>query len=209
MSQSTVRILRRADDHEAAATLRDGIKPEDLTAIEREWGPFRAKIKQELLQLGIDKRNWPQSLHWDWSKKGPDLKLLESSGFVIEFEGATQGVMLTKTASYVSHLEKGKPLVYIDYLESAPWNWSIQDLGQRSEYRGVGSVLFYTAILQSEQEGFHGRVGLHALPQAESFYAGSVCRMTQIGPDPNKQNLPYYELGRGEAAQHLSDGGVT
>jgi hypothetical protein len=128
---------------------------------------------------------------------------------VIEYEGATQGVMLTKLASYVSQLETGKPLVYIDYLESAPWNWNIQELTQLSEFRGVGSVLFYTAVMQSEQEGFHGRVGLHALPQAESFYAGKICRMTKIGPDPNKQNLPYYELSRAEAAKHLSVGGDT
>jgi len=115
--------------------------------------------------------------------------------------------MLTKTASYVSRLENGKPLVYIDYLESAPWNWNVQELQRKGEFRGVGSVLFYVAVLQSEQEGFHGRVGLHALPQAESFYAGKECRMTKLGLDANKQNLPYYELSRKEAQEHLSDGG--
>lgn len=207
MSQTAVILLRRADDQEVIATLRDDLNPEDLTAIEREWAPHRLRIKQELLRLGIDRRNWPQSLHWDWTKKGPDLKLLASTGFVVELDGATQGVMLTKTAPYVSLLEKGKPLVYVDYLESAPWNWNIPELGQLSEFRGVGSALFYTAVAQSDEEGYHGRVGLHALPQAESFYAGTVCRMTRIGPDPNKQNLPYYELARDEAARHLSEGG--
>lgn len=208
MSEADVNILRRADNEIVVATLRKGIKLQDLTAVEQEWGPYRTKIRQELTRLGIDKRNWPQSLHWDWTAKGPDLKLLESNGFAIEFEGATQGVMLTKTASYVSRVETGKPLVYIDYLESAPWNWNIRELSQQGEFRGVGSVLFLVAVRQSKQEGFHGRVGLHALPQAESFYAGSS-RMTKIGPDPNKQNLPYYELGRTEAEKHLREGGDT
>lgn len=209
MSLTTVILLRRADDEEVVATIRDDLKPADLTAVEKEWASHRTRLRNELLRLGIDRRNWPQSLHWDWSKKAPDLKLLASTGFVIELEGTTQGVMLTKTAPFVSMLEKGKPLVYIDYLESAPWNWNIPELGQASEYRGVGSVLFYMAVSQSRQEGYRGRVGLHALPQAESFYAGNVCRMTRIGPDPNKQNLPYYELSREAAEKHLSEGGNT
>jgi hypothetical protein len=207
MSQTTVILLRRADDEEIVATLRDDLKPADLTAIEQEWASHRARIRSELFRLGIDRRQWPQSLHWNWSTKASDLKLLASTGFVIEFEGATQGVMLTKTTPYVSMLEKGKPLVYIDYLESAPWNWNIPEFGQANEFRGVGSMLFYVAVSQSWQEGYHGRVGLHALPQAESFYAGNACCMTRIGPDPNKQNLPYYELARDEAKRHLSEGG--
>ena len=89
-------------------------------------------------------------------------------------------------------------------MESAPWNWNIPELGQASRLRGVGSVLFYMAILQSQQEGYHGRVGLHALPQAESFYGGNACRMIRVGPDPDKQNLVYYELTR-EIAEKLLD----
>ena len=111
--------------------------------------------------------------------------------------------MLTKTASYVSRLDKGKPLVYVDYLESAPWNWPIPVLSQAGEFRGVGAVLFFVAVKQSEQEGFHGRVGLHALPQAVPFYAGQSCRMTGLGNDPNKLGLPYFELSREEAAKTL------
>jgi hypothetical protein len=71
------------------------------------------------------------------------------------------------------------------------------------------SVLFHFAVMQSEQEGFHGRVGLHALPQAESFYAGQECRMTKVGLDPNKQNPPYYELSQIEAVQHIRNRGAT
>lgn len=207
MSDSAVHIFRRADQQQLVARLREDLKPEDLAALEREWGPHRTKLRHALTSRGIERRRWPQSLHWDWTRKGPDLKLLESKGFAVEYEGAIQGVMLTKTASYVSRLDKGKPLVYIDYLESAPWNWNIPELPQAGDFRGVGAALFYVAVMQSEQEGFHGRIGLHALPQAESFYAGS-CRMTSHGPDPNKQSLPYYELSQAEAEKHLRAGGA-
>jgi hypothetical protein len=207
MNGSPIHIFRRAKQELLVATLRTGIKPEDLVAIEREWGPFRVKLRQELTKRGIERKKWPQSLHWDWSGKGPDLKLLESSGYAIDYQGATQGIMLTKTASYVSRLDKGKPLVYIDYLEAAPWNWNITELQQTGEFRGIGAAMFFVAISQSETEGFHGRVGLHALPQAESFYAGS-CRMANLGPDPAKQSLPYFELSQAEAQKHLRDGGT-
>lgn len=62
------------------------------------------------------------------------------------------------------------------------------------------------AVEQSEEEGFHGRVGLHALPQAERFYA-EVCGMTPLGPDPGAQNLIYFELGAQKAREFLDAGG--
>lgn len=206
MSDLAVQILRRADDQLLAATLRHGLRPEDLIALESEWGPHRAQLKRDLLRLGIPKSEWPESLHWDWGSKGPELKLLESSGYALHCEGRCHGAMLTKTASYSSRLDKGRPLVYVDYLEAAPWNWNVAHLNQRGEFRGVGSLLFLAALRQSVAEGFHGRIGLHALPQAESFYEGP-CRMTALGRDPNKQNLRYFELTRSEAEKHLGDGG--
>ena len=38
----------------------------------------------------------------------------------------------------------------------------------------------------SRGEGFKGRVGLHALPQAEQFYR-EKCGMTPLGKDASKQ----------------------
>lgn len=103
--------------------------------------------------------------------------------------------MLTKTASYTARLvpDKGKPLVYVDFLESAPWNWPIPEIGREGRFGGVGSVLLWKAVKQSEEEGFRGRVGLHALPQAESFYERAF-GMTPLGRDVNKENLLYMEL---------------
>jgi hypothetical protein len=184
------------------------MKPRDLVVVEREWASERSLVMQELLQRKVPRVDWPQSLHWDWSDKSEELARLEAAGFGIVCQRRWQGVMLTKTASHVARLagDKGKPIVYVDYLEIAPWNWKIPEISRLGEYRGVGSVLFGRAVKQSEEEGFHGRVGLHALPQAERFYEEG-CGMTPVGRDAKKQNLLYFELSREQAARHLSEGG--
>jgi hypothetical protein len=204
MSDPAVHIIRRADGASVEARLLEGMQPEDLLVVEREWAPERSVVMQQLLQNRVPRRDWPQSLHWNWVKKAPQLRLLESNGFGIVYEQQWQGVMLTKTVSYVSRLDQdtGKPLVYIDYLEVAPWNWVIPQVGRDGSFRGIGSILFWRAVKQSQEEGFHGRVGLHALPQAEEFYE-KACGMTPLGRDATKQNLLYFELSRQQAQGHL------
>ncbi|HMO83982.1 MAG TPA: hypothetical protein PKC18_03580, partial [Lacipirellulaceae bacterium] len=136
--------------------------------------------------------------------KAPDLKLLARYGYAIECEAEFQGAMLLDLASHFADLEgdRGKPLVYIDYLEAAPWNWDCEELSQERTFRGVGQILFQKAVEHSRDEGFQGRVGLHALPQAERFYE-QACGMTRFGPDPNKERLVYFELSRAAAAKRL------
>ncbi|MBL9080884.1 MAG: hypothetical protein JNK76_03710 [Planctomycetales bacterium] len=206
MTDVPLHIQRRADGSWIEAQILEGVKPPDLIVVEGEWAAERSQVMQELLKQGVPRPNWPQSLHWDWRKKAPQLKLLASAGFGLVSEKRWQGVMLTLTEPYATQLnqDKGKPLLYIDYLEIAPWNWAIPAIGQVGQFRGIGSILFWKAIRQSQEEGFHGRVGLHALPQAESFYE-KICRMTPLGRDPSKQNLLYLELSRIEAERHLKE----
>ena len=113
--------------------------------------------------------------------------------------------MLTMSVGHVSrHSETmGKPLIYIDYLETAPWNWRIPQLQQPGKLSGLGSLMVRAAILQSTEEGLQGRVGLHALPQAESFYA-AVCGMTDLREDSTYQNLHYFEVTREQAIRFLA-----
>jgi hypothetical protein len=96
----------------------------------------------------------------------------------------------------------GKPLVYIDYLESAPWNLPI--MVDSPTYGGIGPVLMRTAVQLSYDEGFHGRIGLHALPQSEEFYRDD-CEMHGCGPDASVDDLPYYEMTREIAARFTSN----
>lgn len=199
MTPLDIQIIRRAGQVSVDAQLLDGLKPPDLLVVEGEWAPERSVLMQELLRRQIPRPKWPQSLHWDWKKKAPQLQLLETTGFGIVCGQRWQGVMLTKTASCLSRMgqDKGKPVVYIDYVEAAPWNWTIPEIEREGEYRGIGSVLLWRAVKQSFQEGFHGRVGLHALPQAQQFY--EKAGMTPLGRDPAKHDLLYFELSRSNA----------
>ena len=205
MSSQAIQIQRRADGVFVDAALLDGMAAQDFLVVESAWSAERSLVMQELLRSTLPRSQWPQSMHWDWGRKAPLLMLLEASGFGVVCGQQWQGVMLTKTASYTARLapDRGKPLVYIDFLEVAPWNWRIEEIGRAGRYRTVGSWLFWRAVKQSEKEGFQGRVGLHALPQAVPFYEGERFRMTPLGPDASKQNLLDMELPRQQAAKFL------
>lgn len=208
MSTESVPLVRKSDGEAIEATLYPGMRPADLLLVERSWTEARNDVLRELVANEVDPTQRPQSLHWDWGEKAPILKRLEATAFGLEVEGSWEGVMLTKTASHTARLkaDRGKPLVYIDFIESAPWNWKLPVVGQSGRYGGVGSTLFGVAVRQSLDEGFSGRVGLHSLPQSEGFYK-EVLKMTPIGRDSNKQNLLYFELSR-ERAEQLMKGGV-
>lgn len=210
MSSFPIQIQLRETRTDVDASLLDGMAPQDLLVVENEWSAERSLVVQELLRNGVDRAKWPQSVHWNWAKKAPMLGMLESSGFGVVCENRWQGVMMTKTASAFARLaaDKGKPLVYVDFLEVAPWNWAIPELGRGGRFRLIGSTLFWRAVQQSNEEGFHGRVGLHALPQAESFYEKG-CGMTALGRDAAKQNLLYFELSRQSAERYLQIGDNT
>jgi hypothetical protein len=67
--------------------------------------------------------------------------------------------------------------LYIDFLENAPWN--VRPLTDEPLFGGVGMVLMRAAVTLSVDEGFHGRVGLHSLRQAEEFYPEWLLRMAE------------------------------
>jgi hypothetical protein len=171
------------------ATVIDGLSPEQVIAAEATWRPFR---QTDAMEAG-------EHSHWDWSLK---TGLLVEPGvrcLGVECEGQMQGMMMVREIGHVAHLapDAGQPLVYIEYLESAPWN--LLRPNQPPRYRRVGTTLLRAAIERSREIGFDGRVGLHSLPQATAFYERK-CRMISHGPDPRYYGLVYFEY-TAEAAQ--------
>lgn len=209
MTSYAIQIRRRSDSDEKGelvdAELVDGIKPEDLIEIESEWALPRKAIRQQLLDAGIRKNdpNWPGSLHWDWSSqvKAGKLQYAGIDGWAIRCEGRWQGAMLYDDATKFARVEAdlGKPLVYIDYIESAPWNWEVKAIGQRGEFESVGARLFAAAVRHSYEQEYHGRVGLHSLRQAEEIYQG--WGLDPFGADPSYGYLVYFELTRQSATK--------
>lgn len=99
--------------------------------------------------------------------------------------------------------QKGKDLVYVEYVENAPWNRP--ELADPPLYRGIGSILIRAAIALSIEEEFKGRIGLHALPQSNGFYA-NTCGMTDLGIDASYHGLRYFEMTPEQAESFIAKG---
>lgn len=140
--------------------------------------------------------------HWSWhAKVAESSRLLSCPTLAIECEAEPQGLMLLITDGHFSSLptEAGKPLVYVLYLASAPWN--LVGVVDQPRFRGVGTLLLRAAVQMSLEAEFRGRIGLHSLPQAENFYErnGFTC----LGVDVEKEGLKYYELSPEAAAAFI------
>jgi hypothetical protein len=131
---------------------------------------------------GILRETEQPDASWDWAYK---LRLALNDdryeAYGIEFEALLQGVILLETQWHRSWLPQRFPLVYVEYLASAPWNRRL--LEDPSYLIGVGRALVLFARQRSVEVGYGGRVGLHALPGAEAFYRRYD--MPDYGPDPD------------------------
>ena len=177
-----------------AADLYDSILPKHLDQHEQHWKPM---IAAQNVQHG----------HWDWrDKMATYAQQLSYQSFAIECAGMAQGLMIVNTTKrcHISS-QANKHLVYVEYLEAAPWNRSTNPSGPT--HKGIGTVLMAAAIQLSMDEGNHGRIGLHSLPQADTYY--SRCGMTDLGPDAityPKFPLRYFEMTEAQAAGFLNRG---
>lgn len=184
--------LLSAKGDDCPAELHFGIKPEHLSDWLYKWQPF---LEEKLKNIPAALR--PQHPHWNWLKKqmvyGGQIAM---SSYAITCNGETQGLMWVNKTKY-SQMEaaKGKPLVYIEFLSSAPWN--DRRLQSPVCYKGVGSIMVKAAINLSVDEEFKGRIGLHSLPQAEPFY--NKMGLCDLGIDHSHQSLRYYEMTEEQA----------
>ncbi|MCK7473892.1 MAG: GNAT family N-acetyltransferase [Rhodopseudomonas palustris] len=184
---------------EVAAQLIDGITEGHLDNVEEHWQRARVEGLYRLKSEGVAPKDWPQSWHWHWRNKQQAVRgILAYRGFCIVCDDRVQGLMqvITTLACRLPE-QKGKPLVYVDYLESAPWNQA--GFAETPRFKGVGTVMLAAAVQLSRDEGFRGRLGLHSLPQSEPYY--NRLGMESLGPDPDKQGLVYFEMTPQKAAE--------
>lgn len=188
------------------AELFDEVEPSHFLEAEARWRPL---VRQAASTAYADGRPQPvHHWHWDWTSKAPELNNPEFRFYGIRCTGSLQGLMKVDSANCRGRLPEqiGLPLVYVDYLEVAPWNVdAIASLcGLPPGYRAIGTCLLEAAVRHSDQQGFGGRIALHTLQQSEQFYIRRG--MTPVGPDPSKENLVWCELST-EAARRIMAGG--
>lgn len=200
---SVVYLLDVATGESVEAELRDAIGQPQLDDWRTRWQPALEAVLHALAREGVPMAKWPQSWHWNWARKTAEMQdLLAFRGFCVVARGETQGlarVDLTKAGREPG--QRGKPLVYLDYLEVAPWNRP--ELGRAPRFRGVGSALVAAAVALSVEEGFKGRLGLHSLPQADAFY--QRIGMSDLGQDSGYQDLRYFEMTAQQARAFLEE----
>ena len=142
----------------------------------------------------------PEDHHWDWRRKANAWRpMLGYRSFAVVCKCELQGMMLAsdfQSARLASQF--GKPLVYVEYVATAPWNRP--EVQKPPRYVGAGGVLVDAAIQLSLDSHFHGRIGLHSLPQAEDFYRRK-CGMTELGQDFSHENLMYFEMTEEQAKE--------
>lgn len=195
-SRRKSRLKRNGKNELVDADIVDELSKDELLAIHLDWEPERLAALKELLDA---KEPWPEHWHWDWSKKAGLLDFMAYRCMGIECEGRMQGLLMASTIAGASRVgATGKAILYIEYVESAPWN--VKDLVDDPKFSGVGIALLEAAIELSEEEGFGGRIGLHSLPQSEAFYRKY---MTDLGPDAKNQGLRYFEMSVEQARLFL------
>ena len=207
MTAYQVHLFDAAAGAMVEAELHDEIAGKQLIDWQFQWRPAVQTYMKRLVDNGIGPADtaWPQSWHWDWRGKMNEVRgLLGHTGYSVVCRDVTQGMMRLDLASRRARLDSqaGQDLVYVDYLEVAPWNWR-EPYADAPIYRLVGPVLMHAAITRSVEEGFKGRVGLHSLPQAIPFY--ERCGFTNLGtrPDEYEGKLPYFESTPGAAEAYL------
>lgn len=203
---SPITLLDVASRSAVAAELWDAITDRQLADWEAEWVPALFEGLQRLNRAGVTRADWPRNRHWDWRRKTEALQgMLAHPGFSIMCNGVTQGMMLLDTTMKRCRLapQSGKNLVYVEFIESAPWNRA--ELLAQPRFGGIGTVLIRAAIELSKDEDFKGRVGLHSLPAANGFYA-NTCGMTDMGADQAYQGLRYFEMTSEQAEAFIQRG---
>jgi hypothetical protein len=176
----------QTDAHEfVPANILVGFPPDRLGEVENAWKPERETAARELSDVGTG----GEHENWDWRTKAESVKSGVNQIVAVECRDAVQGLMALQCKPRPARVEpKNEPILYVEYLEAAPWN--LKNRLVRPRFLGVGTLLIAAAVKLSLEFGYRGRLGLHSLAQAEPFYRVN-CKMTDFGPDSD-----YYELVR-------------
>jgi hypothetical protein len=175
------------------ASLFDEVTDEHLRLWEQGWVP-----EMRAHRANRAPADTPEDSHWNWRNKANGWRaLLGYQSYALVCQGELQGLMLTNDMTSARLPQQfGKPIVYVEFLATAPWNRP--ELRMPPKYRGCGRIFILAAIHTSLDAGFKGRIGLHSLPAAERFYE-EKCGFTRLGPDSSHQKLAYYEMTETQA----------
>jgi hypothetical protein len=147
-----------------------------------------ARVHSTLLAVSSDSPR-PENSDWDWSLKALNPDASSCRFFAIRHNGSIEGLLMLNMTPVTSRLDDSKRVLYIEYIETAPWNQRAY-AGKSARYGGIGTQLLRIAIQSSLEAGCEGRIALHSLPQSEQFYRPIF---SEIGIDADV-DLRYFEM---------------
>ena len=201
-----IEVFAVAEGKLVAGTLCIGITEQNLAHYEQKWLPELLNRRREAPKLRAAGHDIAvvEDAHWDWAKKllREHRAPLGFRSCALEVAGETEGLMQVELATHRSRANKNLNLAYVDYISIAPWNrpWP----GQPPRFRGIGSILLREAVRTSLDAGFRGRIGLHALPGAVTWYRDKL-KMKAFGADPDYQELHYFEFTEEQAKSFVTE----
>ena len=116
------RLLQFSTDTFVEATIQRNLSPSVIEATDAQWLAFKEHYLEERSEAVLESSSFPEHFHWEWSRKVRFYQNRSGYEFIgLECDGKTQGILLldyTRRARLPEHA--GLPLVYIDYLATAP-----------------------------------------------------------------------------------------
>ena len=105
----------------------------------------------------------------------------EATVFSVSALNRAQALMQVKVEHVVKRGKEARaPVVYISFLEIAPWNrWETVS----RTFSGLGPMLVRLAVVLSLRVGTNGRVGLHSLAGIEGFYEKLGFKPIELGSE--------------------------
>jgi hypothetical protein len=185
------------------AELYSPIAQKHIEDFENQWRPLMNERIANISKSESTASANVQDAHWKWREKTNDRNArIDFESFSVECNGVTQGLMFVNSATFSkAPSQLNQFMIYIDLVSTAPWNRP--GFTKDRLYKGVGPLLLGTAISYSIEQGFNGRIGLHSLPQSESWYRDE-CGMTDLGIDYSyPQKLRYFEMTAVQAQTYI------
>src|SRR5262245_200004 len=102
----------------AEAILYPDFPGERLREVEERWAGPREELVAALEAAG----GFLESGHWDWRDKAERVASGQLRVVAIELMVRVQGLMAITRDPRPSVLTPGQSVLYVDYLEAAPWN---------------------------------------------------------------------------------------
>lgn len=146
-----------------------------------------------------------QTVTWDWEQFFEDALRSKETKFAIicRSKSRIEGCMTLMLMPEGSPNFKC-PYVLVEYIESAPWN-RIPHPSREPALRGVGAHLMNAAVVISDKLGYCGRLGLHSLPSACTYYESYGMERRGEEFDSDGEQYPFFALDF--ASESQSDGG--